>query len=52
MAKGRLCEGDLDEKRDILTLQSPVVTICTARFNIKKFYVLPTQCIFVFILWI
>ena len=25
----------------------PVVTICTARFNIHKFYVLPTQCIYV-----
>jgi hypothetical protein len=31
-----------------LSLQSPVVTICTARFNIKKFYVLPTQCVYVF----
>ena len=25
-----------------------VVTICTARFNICRFYVLPTQCIYVF----
>jgi hypothetical protein len=25
-----------------------VVTLCTARFNIHKFYVLPTQCIYVF----
>jgi hypothetical protein len=25
-----------------------VVTVCTARFNIHKFYVLPTQCIYVF----
>jgi len=24
------------------------VTICTARINIQKFYVLPTQCIYVF----
>jgi len=31
-----------------LTLQSPVVTLCTARFNIHKFYILPTQCIYVF----
>jgi hypothetical protein len=41
-----------------LTLQSPVVTICTAQwssghymyrqFNIQQFYVLPTQCIYVF----
>ena len=27
------------------TLYSPVVTICTIRFNIKQFYVLHTQCI-------
>ena len=25
-----------------------VVTICTTRFNIQQFYVLPTQCIYVF----
>jgi len=25
-----------------------VVTICTNRFNIQQFYVLPTQCIYVF----
>jgi hypothetical protein len=25
-----------------------VVTVCTARFNIQKFYRLPTQCIYVF----
>jgi len=31
-----------------LTLWTPVVTICTARFNIQQFYVLPTQCIYVF----
>jgi len=31
-----------------LTLQSPVITPCTNRFNIKKFYVLPTQYIYVF----
>jgi hypothetical protein len=24
------------------------VTLCTARFNIKKSYVLPTQCVYVF----
>ena len=30
------------------TLESPVVTICTTRFNIHKFYVLPTQFIYVF----
>jgi len=31
-----------------LILQSPVVTIRTTRFNIHKFYFLPTQCIYVF----
>jgi hypothetical protein len=25
-----------------------MVTICTARFNIQQFYVLPTQCVYVF----
>jgi hypothetical protein len=29
-------------------LLSPVVTICTTRFNIQQFHVLPTQCIYVF----
>jgi hypothetical protein len=27
---------------------SRVVTVCTTRFNVHKFYVLPTQCIYVF----
>ena len=35
-------------KNEMLTLKSPVVTICTAKFNIHKSYVLPTQCIYVF----
>jgi len=26
-----------------------VVTICTTRFNVKHFYVLPTQILFVFL---
>ena len=30
-----------------LTLHSTVVTIRTNRFNIRQFYVLPTQCIYV-----
>jgi hypothetical protein len=25
-----------------------VVTLCTARFNVKELYVLPIQCIYVF----
>jgi len=29
----------------ILTLQSPVVTECTTRFYIPKFYILPTECV-------
>ena len=31
-----------------VTHQSLVVTICTIRYNIQKFYVQPTQCIYVF----
>ena len=31
-----------------LILSSPVVTICTTKFNIQQLYVLPTQCIYVF----
>jgi hypothetical protein len=31
-----------------LSLYSPVVTLCTARFGIQQFYVLPTQCVYVF----
>jgi hypothetical protein len=31
-----------------LTRKVPVVTTCTTKFNTKKFYVLPTQCIYVF----
>jgi hypothetical protein len=27
---------------------SPLVTICTTRYNIQQFYFLPTQCIYVF----
>jgi hypothetical protein len=29
-------------------VRRPVVTIYTTRFNIQQFYVLPTQCIYVF----
>jgi len=32
----------------VITLYIPVVTICTTRFTIHKFHVLPTQCIYVF----
>ena len=32
----------------VVSLQIPVVTMCTARFNIQQFYVLPTQCVYVF----
>ena len=31
-----------------LTLQSPVVNIDTCRFKVKKCYVLPTRCVYVF----
>ena len=30
------------------TLSSPVVNLCTVRLCVQKFYVLPTQCIYVF----
>jgi hypothetical protein len=29
-------------------LWGPVVTVRTARFNVQQFYVLPTQCVYVF----
>jgi hypothetical protein len=29
-----------------LTLQSPVISLCTTWFNVKNLYVLPTQCIY------
>jgi hypothetical protein len=32
-------------KTDFLPLYSPVVTLCTVRFKIQQFYVLPTRCI-------
>ena len=31
-----------------LSLQTPVAMLCITCFNIQQFYVLPTQCIFVF----
>jgi len=34
--------------QSILNIYNPVVTICTTSFNIQQFYVLPTQCIYVF----
>jgi len=34
----------------VLTLYSPVVTLCTSWFNIQQYYVLPTQHIYVFCL--
>jgi len=38
----------MPEERYYLTLKNPVVTISTTTVNIPKFYVLPTQCIYVF----
>jgi hypothetical protein len=32
----------------LFVFQTPVVTICTARFNTQQFHVLSTQCIYVF----
>jgi len=34
--------------KEVSTIKIPVVTICTASLRFKKFYVLPTQCIYVF----
>ena len=36
----------------LVLLYNPVVTICTTSFNIKKFYVLPAQCIYVFCVYV
>jgi hypothetical protein len=40
--------GFITKQQSLLTLQSPVVTICTTCFNILKLYVLRTECINVF----
>jgi hypothetical protein len=37
-----------EEFNCILILSSPVVTVCTTKPTIQQFYVLPTQCIYVF----
>jgi hypothetical protein len=31
----------------LLKVETPVVTVCTTRFNVEIFYVLPTQCIYI-----
>ena len=31
-----------------ILMKSPVVTLCTTRFNTQKFFVLPIRCIYVF----
>jgi hypothetical protein len=41
-------QHSIHASRYILTLWSPVVTICTTRFNISKLCILPTQYICVF----
>ena len=40
---GFMSSDTMWKRPDCLTLQGPVVDICTARFNINKFRVLPTQ---------
>jgi hypothetical protein len=42
---GRQKHSGMNASRHLmnLTLEIPVVTLCTMRFNIKKFYVLPTD---------
>jgi len=45
-----LFKRSIELRRNVLrvSLLSPVVIICNTRFNIHEFYVLPTQCIYVF----
>ena len=43
-----LWQQKISLKAKQITHLLPVVTICTTRCNIKQFYVLPTQCIYVF----
>jgi hypothetical protein len=38
----------MDLVESVFNVYSPVVTVRTARFNNKQFYVLPTQCVYVF----
>ena len=46
--RGRIKVADETYKYEgFLTLQSPVVTICTTRFTIQQFYVLPARYIYV-----
>ena len=33
---------------DFQSLLDLVVTLCTTRFNIRQYYILPTQCMYVF----
>jgi hypothetical protein len=34
--------------RNYVSLECPAFTVCTTRYNNRQFYVLPTQCIYVF----
>ena len=44
-----LCSDDgLSLQVIVVAVLSEVGTLCTAGFNVHKFYVLPTQCIYVF----
>ena len=52
MPKGQNLSANLKQRFffifSLLIVQSSVVTLFTIRFNIQQFYVLPTQCIYVF----
>jgi len=37
-----------DYVEKVINTSRPVVTICITRINVQQFYVLPTQCIYVF----
>jgi hypothetical protein len=39
-------EEELSLQVIVVAVQSPVVTICTTRFDAQKSYVLPTQFVF------
>jgi hypothetical protein len=46
--RNHTCEAENLVLRHVCYSLLPVVTVRTARFNIHKFHVLPTQCVYVF----
>jgi hypothetical protein len=35
-----------------LTFGNLVVTLCMIRYNVKKFYILPKECVYVFFMYL